>query len=71
MTDHLVSVRLPSSLVHALRKIAEDEHYLDLSECIRSIIRKEASQQKKPKENRKQQLQEQLKKILTELEETK
>jgi len=33
-------VRMPSSLVRALRKLQAKNHYLDLSEELRSVIRK-------------------------------
>jgi Arc/MetJ-type ribon-helix-helix transcriptional regulator len=38
--NDIVSVRMPSSLVRALKKLQAKNHYLDLSEEIRSIVRK-------------------------------
>ena len=40
MNDILVSVRMPSSLLSKLKELAEKEHYMDLSDAIRSITRK-------------------------------
>lgn len=39
MTDVVVSIRMPSSLVQELKKLAEKNHFKDLSEEIRSIVR--------------------------------
>ena len=39
MTDVVVSVRMPSSLVLELKKLSLKNHYKDLSEEIRSIVR--------------------------------
>ncbi len=40
MTEVLVSVRIPSRLVKELKTVAKENHFLDLSEAMRSIIRK-------------------------------
>ncbi|MFH1642054.1 MAG: hypothetical protein ABIC04_04090 [Nanoarchaeota archaeon] len=40
MSDVLVSVRMPESLLSKLKELAEKEHYMDVSEKIRSITRK-------------------------------
>lgn len=40
LTDVMVSVRMPKSLSSALRDVASKEHFLDVSETIRSIVRK-------------------------------
>lgn len=40
MPDSIVSVRVPSSLVIAMKKKAEDAYFKDMSELVRSIIRK-------------------------------
>ena len=39
MTDVLVSIRMPTSLVQELRRLAEKNHFMDLSEELRSIVR--------------------------------
>ncbi len=39
MTDTVVSVRMPSTLVRELRILADKNHYMDLSEEIRSVVR--------------------------------
>ena len=40
MTEVMVSIRMPASLLRELKQISQDEHYLDLSEMVRSIARK-------------------------------
>lgn len=39
MADQIVSVRMPSSLVDELKDLAEKNHFLDVSEEIRSLLR--------------------------------
>ena len=39
MGERVVSVKMPKSLVRELRVLAEQQHYLDLSEQLRSIVR--------------------------------
>jgi len=39
MTDLVVSIRMPTSLVKELRLLAKKNHFKDLSEEIRSIVR--------------------------------
>jgi hypothetical protein len=39
MVTSIVSVRMPSSLVQKLRELAKDNHFLDISEEVRSIIK--------------------------------
>lgn len=39
MTDVMVSVRMPKSLLRELKELAKDQYFLDLSEQIRSILR--------------------------------
>lgn len=39
MKDTIVSVRMPSTLVKELKDLAEKNHYMDLSEELRSVIR--------------------------------
>ena len=42
MVASIVSIRMPSSLVQRLRELAKDNHFLDVSEEIRSIIKVKA-----------------------------
>jgi len=44
MKDAVVSVRIPSSLVVELKTLAKENHYVDLSEQIREIIRQKIMQ---------------------------
>ena len=46
--DKIVSVRMPVSLVSELRDIAQDNHYLDVSEAIRSMLRRKWLEQREP-----------------------
>ncbi|MBN2141928.1 hypothetical protein JW711_01235 [Candidatus Woesearchaeota archaeon] len=39
MADSIVSVRMPSSLVQTLKSLSKENHFLDVSEEIRSIVR--------------------------------
>ena len=40
MGDTIATIRLPPSLVIELKKISKEQHYVDLSELIRSVLRK-------------------------------
>ena len=46
MRSSLVSLRLPSEMVEALRQLAHDHHYADVSELARSVLRKRYLQEK-------------------------
>lgn len=48
MTDVLVSIRMPASLVAQLRQLAEKNHFMDLSEEIRSIVRQKCLEHSSP-----------------------
>lgn len=39
MVDSIVSVRMPSSLVQRLKELSSENHFLDVSEEVRSIIK--------------------------------
>jgi Arc/MetJ-type ribon-helix-helix transcriptional regulator len=39
MVDSIVSVRMPSSLVQKLKELSKENHFLDVSEELRSIIK--------------------------------
>jgi Arc/MetJ-type ribon-helix-helix transcriptional regulator len=66
MSEPLVSVRLPSSLVKELRGISEKDHYLDLSECVRSIIRTKSMQAADPYTSELREVKEEIKNRLSE-----
>jgi hypothetical protein len=38
--DRIVSVRMPYALFDKLQALSKREHYLDISECLRSVTRK-------------------------------
>ena len=48
MTDVMVSVRMPKSLLLELKELTKKQHFLDLSELIRSITRKKWIQYTNP-----------------------
>ncbi|HIJ03621.1 MAG: hypothetical protein QS99_C0015G0035 [archaeon GW2011_AR4] len=48
MANSLVSLRLPESLVKELKTCSDKDHYLDLSEAIRSIVRDKWLEYKDP-----------------------
>ena len=48
MNDIMVSIRMPEGLILKLRKLAEIEHFMDVSEEIRSIVRKRWTQAVNP-----------------------
>ena len=39
MPDQIVSVRMPVSMIDELKELAEKNHFLDVSEEIRSLLR--------------------------------
>jgi Arc/MetJ-type ribon-helix-helix transcriptional regulator len=39
MVDSIVSVRMPSSLVQRLKELSKENHFMDLSEELRSVIK--------------------------------
>jgi hypothetical protein len=46
MVDSVVSVRMPSSLVQRLKELSKANHFLDVSEGRRSVIRHKTKQYK-------------------------
>jgi len=48
MSNTMISVRIPEDLLKEFKEIADKDHYMDLSEAVRSIIRKNWLQQKDP-----------------------
>jgi Arc/MetJ-type ribon-helix-helix transcriptional regulator len=39
MGERVITLKLPASLVHSLKERTHKDHYLDLSEQVRSIVR--------------------------------
>jgi|FLOH01.1.fsa_nt_gi Arc/MetJ-type ribon-helix-helix transcriptional regulator len=60
MTDIVVSVRMPSSLVRELRSLAETNHFKDLSEEVRSVIRAKCLHYAEPYSSELKKLREEL-----------
>lgn len=46
--NSLVSLRIPKSLFSELKDLSEDNHYLDVSEQVRSIVRNRWKEAKDP-----------------------
>lgn len=46
MVNSILSVRMPSSLVQKLRELAKENHFLDVSEEVRSITKTQIRQYK-------------------------
>ncbi len=57
----LVSIRIPKKLVEELREAAEKDHYLDISEAIRSVVRKKWMEYKDPQAYQLEQLKKEIK----------
>ncbi len=71
MKDTVVSIRLPNTLVQELKELAQENHYLDLSEQIRTIIRKKCEQHQSPYKYEVQKMREQLEQKISNTKETK
>jgi Arc/MetJ-type ribon-helix-helix transcriptional regulator len=67
MKDTLVSIRMPDSLAKELEQQAKKEHFLDLSEFIRSVVR--SQWQKNAKGDIRAELQSLRKKVEEQLKE--
>jgi len=48
MANRMISVRLPASLIEELKEASKKQHFLDVSEAVRSIIRQNWVRQKDP-----------------------
>ncbi|RMF55869.1 hypothetical protein D6745_00920 [Candidatus Woesearchaeota archaeon] len=48
MSNSLVSIRIPYSLFQELKEAAKKDHFLDVSEAVRSIVRKKWLEEKDP-----------------------
>jgi Arc/MetJ-type ribon-helix-helix transcriptional regulator len=48
LSERVVSVKMPPSLVHELKRLTSEHHYLDLSEQIRSVVRQKCLKYTQP-----------------------
>jgi len=48
MNGKVVSIRMPTSLVNELRLVAEQNHFKDISEAVRSVVRSRCLQFSNP-----------------------
>ncbi|MFH1134438.1 MAG: hypothetical protein V1735_08185 [Nanoarchaeota archaeon] len=48
MTNPIVSVRIPQSMFEQLKERAQHDHFLDVSEAVRSMIRRRFLEKKQP-----------------------
>ncbi len=66
----LVSIRIPKALLDELKKAAGEDHFLDVSEAVRSITRKKWQQYRDPQAFELEQLKHEIKeRILKKVEE--
>ena len=70
MKDTVLSIRLPSTLVQELKVLAQENHYLDLSEQIRTVIRQKCEQYGEPYKYEVQKMRNQLEQSLSATKET-
>ena len=68
--DTIVSIRMPRTLFEKLNTLSKDEHFLDISECIRSITRKRCLELTAPYAYELQQLRSELSNAMSHKEET-
>ena len=54
--NSLVSIRMPSQLFLELQKLSEQNHFLDVSEQVRSIVREKWQESKDPQTYQKKKL---------------
>ena len=59
-SNALVSVRVPKELLEEFRNSIERSHYLDLSEAMRSVLRKRWMEQRRPEAFELRQLREEI-----------
>lgn len=71
MKDTVISVRMPKTLVKELRTLVETNHYLDLSEQIREVIRIKCLQYTKPYQYELRKMREDLEQSITASKEAK
>ena len=48
VNSSMISIRIPQSLIKELKDVSKKDHFLDLSEAVRSIIRRNWAKQKDP-----------------------
>ena len=63
LPDHIVSVRMPVSLLDELKKLAITNHFLDVSEEVRSLLRDKWLEQQDPSRFKTQIIKKNLEKI--------
>lgn len=63
MSDKIVSVRMPVTLVDELKVMTSKNHYMDVSETIRGLLRQRLLEQKSPVQSKVNQIKNQLGKI--------
>ena len=66
----MISVRLPETLVQELKDLTQKNHYMDLSEQVREVIRKKCLQHTQPYRYELQQMTQNLEKNITTKKET-
>jgi len=69
--DQLITIRMPASLTRELKKYSEKNHCLDLSEYIRSIVRKKCLEFADPYSTQMQKFRQEIQKDLIQKAKTK
>jgi len=54
--DKIVSVRMPQSLILELKELSEKNHFLDVSETIRGLLRQEWLEHRSPQKSKLHEL---------------
>jgi len=58
--EQVVSVRMPKSLLEELKRISENQHYMDVSDAIRSVLRQRYLQSTEPDTAKMQEIKKKL-----------
>ena len=66
MSNSIVSVRVPESMVKELKGVISNDHYLDLSEAVRGIVRKKWVEWRDPETFQIKQLRSDIKDVVKE-----
>jgi Arc/MetJ-type ribon-helix-helix transcriptional regulator len=66
MSNTIVSVRIPESMVKELKDAMKNDHFLDLSEAVRGIVRKRWMEWKDPTTYQIKKLREDIKEVIKE-----
>jgi Arc/MetJ-type ribon-helix-helix transcriptional regulator len=66
MSETVVSIRIPGSMIKELRERIKKDHYLDVSEAVRGVVRKRWMEWKDPNAYQIKKLREEIKDVVEE-----